>query len=142
MSLKRNELKKILKECLIEILNEQPEIKQSLKESVILNKPIINPKKIAQSMVFDEQDEHIENTALMENINQMALASSRGDKKHAELMKSIFADTAIHTLPKQQELGGQAINQGLGDLNDPGVELDSLFGGDEKRWATVAFFKK
>lgn len=144
--MKRSEFKKILKECLLEILTEEPEVKQVFKEAVSNKSTIkppaktnINSKQIAKQIAgFDEDDFVSENPKLMEHINIMAADASGGNKKQAMLMQSIFADTALNTLPMQQEgVNGQA------NMDSPGVELDSLFvDGDVSRWASVAFSKK
>lgn len=143
--MKRSEFKKILKECLLEILTEEPIIKQKLQESVTHNKKSsgnINAKQIARQIAgadeFDLQNESM----LMEQINSMALGASGGDKKQSELFKSIFADTALNTLPQQHEIvpGSGMTNA---DMNTPGVDIGELaFGGDVSRWANVAFAAK
>jgi hypothetical protein len=159
--MKRSEFKQLLKECLLEILTEEPVIQSKLNEAKnIVSKnqqrasnngnPIkeIKAKQILRSMVGadDDNNENVDsfdNPVMMEHINMIAAGAAGGNKKQAELMKSIFADTALNTLPNQKEIAkGVAVGSTMGDMNTEGVNLDSLFHeGDMTRWANVAFKK-
>ena len=142
--MKRSELKQLLKECLLEILTEEPSVKRKLQEAVV-NKPSsksnVNAKEIARQMAGADEFEAQNEAMLMEQINAMAIGAAGGNRKQAELMKSIFADTALNTLPAQKEIApGVAAGSAMGDMNNPGIDLGSLsMDGDMTRWASVAF---
>lgn len=134
--MKRSEFKKILKECLIEILTEEPAIKKKLQEHVVAPKPPLADKEkirqLAKSMTNAEQ---LQETMMLEKINNIALDMSGGNTKHAELMKEIFADTALNTIPQQHEVAP-------GVVDDEGVDLDSLGATNIDHWAQIAFSVK
>jgi hypothetical protein len=152
--MKRSELKQILKECLMEILTEEPAVKQVFVEAARNKKPVQskptqpakpnpNAKNVAKQIAGYDEDEETD-PMLMESINVMAAQASGGNKKQAQLMQAIFADTALNTLPMQKEVAnGVAAGQVMGDMNSAGVDLDELaLGGDMTRWANISFTKK
>ena len=143
--MKRSEFKQLLKECLLEILSEEPVIKQKLHEVAAHNRKSSgnpNAKQIARQMAGADEFEQQNEAMLMEQINSMAMGAAGGNRKQAELMKAIFADTALNTLPQQAEvIPGSGMTNA--DMNAPGVDIGELaLGGDMSRWANVAFSGK
>lgn len=142
--MKRSEFKKLLKECLLEILTEEPMIKQSLQEVAFNNAPRatnnVHARQLARQVTGADEFEQQNEVMLMEKISSMSHGISGGDRKQAELMKSIFADTALNTLPQQHEFAPGMTANGM---DAPGVDISDLAqGGDMSHWANLAFSGK
>lgn len=78
-------------------------------------------------------------------IEGLALGMAKGNPEHAATYAAIFADTAMHTVPKQAAYGDTQgasgfVSHGAGMTENVSTEsIQQLAGGDMSRWATVAF---
>jgi len=124
--LNRNQLKGIVKECLLEILSE----------GLLAETTTTRPKKQAR----------VRNTEPARNKNfDAAINESVQGLTDNPVMADIFADTARTTLQEQlgaetggpMATGGDAATRQMGD-SDP----DEVFGDVASRWASLAFAKK
>ena len=128
----RNQLKGIVKECLMEILAEGLLHEESSPRNTQLRtkKP---KRKIAENI--EPKTDKFE-TAVNDTV-----ASLTNDP----IMSNIFRDTAMTTL--QDQLGGETSPQAVGGNNlmneqAQGAELEDLFGEASDRWASLAFTEK
>jgi len=96
---------------------------------------------------FNPSPERLQNKGLQNLVDQTAFSMAKGDQKLAESYAAIFADTAIHTLPKM--MAQDPNRSGYGHLAAAGMQaheeqvapeqLQSLaVGGDITRWAALA----
>lgn len=155
MKLNRNQFKKILKECIQELITEGAfsTIKENLQE---------NPTRSAANDFvghINHQDDNVLDTSFS-SVGQMnpsqrlkelakltAVHTAKGDSKQATMMENIFMDTAMTTL--QQQLGTESSGGGgvyLGEQANSAVEqhdkmeLELLNGGRPNNyWAALAF---
>jgi len=156
-------LKETLKECIREILVEEPQIfENQLKMASNIQKTnpaaptrkVENPRQVAQDLVAksfaDENNSFgLENSMLAENINSIAASFGiGGDSSQQDLMKEIFTDTAVTTLQQQHEIGmtGGTIPMNLPATEEQAKEDEESLKklsvcGDMSRWAKVAFAK-
>lgn len=161
MKLTKSDLKAILKECLLELIQEgvldsKPILKKNnaadLKEEKSLFKNQIEARRLAQMIAGGDSDDiqgMMRSTSQVAPINEarvnnLALEMAKGDKSKANLYAAIFADTAANTLPQQI----------VNDVNSGGMpgmsmtesvssqEIDSMANGDAQRWAKIAFAGK
>ena len=149
--LTKNELKSIVKECLIEILaeglvgrpsatlNERRQLKSNLKDAM-------PAKETQQKSKFSYLDNIHINKKRESQINERLLHVQKQASKVTDdpLMASIFADTAATTLQQQSQsssTSGASISVS-GDQAAKIVEASdpiSLFGGQSEKWAALAF---
>jgi len=96
---------------------------------------------------YNPAPERLQNKGLQNLVDQTALSMAKGDQKLAESYAAIFADTAMHTLPKM--MAQDPNRAGYGQLAAAGMQaheeqvapeqLQSLaVGGDITRWAALA----
>jgi hypothetical protein len=137
MKIMRSEIKKIVKECLIEILNEglagtlQPT--QQLKATGLANTQTVFSEK---SRMSAQQAPRQQSPSLREAVRREA-----GGNK---MMESILADTASSTLPKmlQNERPNMSppANGGVAEQVVASASPEDLFGEDvASKWADLAF---
>jgi hypothetical protein len=136
MAITKQQLKSIVKECLVEILSEGigPETKQSIYESSIKGKKSIDNKNMQQQM--PRRGQNVKYTqALAETIKRESNGNS--------VMASILADTAKNTLPSMLNESKHAqppvpVNSFEGAVARHTPE--ELFGEDAaSKWAELAF---
>ena len=147
--LRREDLKKLLKECLLEILTEE-KLLIPLKENIATNNKILlndNPYTSQQSKI-NTLPTNNKNSALIESVQSVANAFGSKSGMFADLL----ADTAMTTLQAQRNGGGPGDRLGDGMILESFVEeeqkndtnaLQTLApDGDVKKWAKFAFAKK
>lgn len=146
IKIKKAQLKKIIKECILELSKEG-----SLNDIVIENK---NHSSSSQTMINERNHNNnnkqtTANTRLKEIANTTAQYVSMGNPKKSKIMAAIFEDTANTTLQQTLYNEGHGSNMFLGEqVNQEQIkveqeQLEALAGGNNvKRWATVAFGKK
>jgi len=128
--LKRDDLKQIVKECLVEILAEGLENSSSsqLSESRVLSSPTPRPRK---SRPKGSDDNPNFNKAVTKNVSALT---------DDPMMASLFEDTARGTYQDQlsnESAPGQA---SMTETAAPGADLTQVFGDDAaQNWAALAF---
>ena len=162
MKLNKAQFKKILKECIRELIDDGA-FNTVIKESVgpAAMRPNTRPaaNDFASSYGGEEYAAdapaafsavgHMSPNARLQEISRLTAAqASGGDPQQAKMMESIFADTAQTTL--QNMIGNEGGGHGMytGEPTDPQEEqqemavLDVLSGGKgAKHWAALAFGK-
>jgi len=159
MKLNRTQFKKILKECIRELITEGA-FDNVIKENV---QPVAATARVAPNDFvgqvtknsttaqppFSSVGHMTPNERLRELSRIAAMQTAQGDPKQAAMMESIFADTAMTTLQSQlgTEMGGGG-GVYLGEQASPEVEqidqaqLNALSGDRPKNhWAALAFGK-
>jgi hypothetical protein len=137
MKMTKSDLKAIVKECLVEILNEGLGGSMNIpKISGPFNQKINASQSVTSQMFADTAPPRSPAPALREAIKDV----SGGNK----IMESIFADTAAKTLPTmlQNDRPGVAssVGGGLAEQVVAQAEPDQLFGEDAAaKWASLAF---
>jgi len=117
-------LKNIVKECLVEILSEG--LNPSISTTAIVKK-----KKVARKQ---EEQRLIEHRKKFEYKIEDAISGITDDS----VMADILRDTAKNTLQEQIE-----DSSGLKSENqNPGVNLDGIFGNASDNWKKLAFDDK
>jgi hypothetical protein len=129
MRISRTELKKIVKECLVELLAEGlADSTQSLSESL---------KRPTPSVARVRTDRGVEksNPAIKSFLEEHAKSLAQNDP----VMESILKDTAQNTFETQLKAEGQGPTDAMGQVvanHSP----DELFGSDTvDMWANLAF---
>lgn len=144
MKLNRNDLKKILKECILELAQEG---KIFQANSQILSE-VANREIKFQDVVAPQANPvtTIENNKLAEAVAITSRMISKSDPKSLSLYSNIIADTARTTLQKQlaNETGGSPMaNESYLSEEDKMVDAESINVFQAKdRWAAIAFAKK
>ena len=125
MKVSRNQLKGIVKECLMEILAEG-----------LLHGEAVAPQKKAKKRPVRKESSLPKN-----NEFEMAIQKTVGSLTNDSIMSSILADTAKTTFQDQLQAeksprsAGAAMNESTADLGD-------AFGDSANRWASLAFPEK
>jgi hypothetical protein len=133
MKLTKSELKSIVKECLVEILNEG-------LGGGVSTQPLAHPKSSSIGSLSDS----IKRPSVPRPTSQMreAILREAGGNK---IMESILADTAASTLPKFLQSGDgkssvPAVGGGLAEQVVAQANPEDLFGDDvASKWADLAF---
>jgi hypothetical protein len=133
MKLKKSEFKKIVKECLMEILVEGfGEELPSLTEATKGHRRRRAAKKTGQNN--NTQQEKIQNAKqqkhIMERVNNIT---------SDPVMASIFAETAATTLQEQQERPGMVAQKGGDHATKLAAQLDPTELAGSSKWADLAF---
>jgi len=133
MKVSRNQLKGIVKECLMEILAEG-----------LLHESAVVPKK-AKLKSRKSTQKIVENVEPKEDKFIAAVNDTVAGLTNDPIMTNIFRDTAMTTL--QDQLGSETSPQaasGNSLMNEQaqGAELEDLFGEASDRWASLAFTEK
>lgn len=139
MKVSREQLKSIIRECLVEILAEG--LGSTLEEAVTPQPRRASPQK-RPHVQYKEQPSKIQSNSMMDAINKQ----SGGDN----VMKQILEDTARTTLPSM--LGAESKHELArlpSDISSlaqhaPTIDLDEdpigVFGAEtQDRWASLAF---
>ena len=134
MRLKRSEFKKIVKECLMEILvegfgDELPKLTEARKTKPRKTQP---RRKAKDSSVRQKpvQQENVQQQHIMESVNNIT---------SDPVMASIFAETAATTLQEQRERPGMVAQQGGDKAAMLAAQLDPTELAGSSKWADLAF---
>lgn len=170
MKLNRMQFKKILKECIKELIDEgafNKVVKENFQPGSFESysnpsRPVANdlvgnqiapaPDEPSPVQHFSSMGQGSPNDRLREVARMTALYSTNGDQKQAKVMESIFADTAMTTLQNQMgsemSAGGGANGMYVGEANSKENEqidqaqIQALNGGRPmNHWAALAFGK-
>ena len=138
MKASRSELKAIVKECLLEILNEG--LGGAAQINGKLNRPVSQPL-FSESSNRPQQPSKKSNTAShpTPQLREAIRAEAGGNK----VMEAILADTAASTLPKMLQNEGKAPVQVPGGIVEQVVasaDPEQIFGEEAaSKWANLAF---
>jgi hypothetical protein len=141
MKLSKTELKQVVKECLIEILNEglgggavlsraaKPVTQQSIYDNISMRSP-----------VFSETSKQAPRRSASPGLREAVKREAGGNK----LMEAILADTAASTLPnmlQNDRPGSQpTVGGGVAERVVASAEPDQIFGEEAaSKWASLAF---
>lgn len=143
MKLKRDEFKAMLKECILELVQEG-KIFQGVSSAP--TRPVAPTTKLNEVTELGELDGVTPNTRLNEAVRMTTQLISKGDPKKAALYQGIIADTAKTTLQKQlasQMTGGGTLMEGavLPEEREFDQAQLGMFAANE-RWAQLAFAGK
>ena len=138
--LTKSSLKKMMKECLLEILEERDlEIVQEGRRAPVA--PSARPAAGSEGPPVNKRVD-AQNQMLKENASILASSIGQSNPEQQDIFASIFEDTAMNTLQEQVEHGQTGIP---GKEVTPAViaeEVKQLEGltddGDIGRWARVA----
>jgi hypothetical protein len=128
MKLNKEQLKSVIKECLVEILSEGISFKENTKSR--------NLKNLSD---FKTQNQSKQNLQMLDTSIQETI---RRESKGNSVMADILADTAMRTLPAIQEAEGRKQPVPNGPIERLVSETDpkSLFGDETtSKWAALAF---
>lgn len=138
MKASRSELKSIIKECLLEILNEglgaNPQINNKIQ------RPLPQPL-FTESSRRNQQSNRRPTASSMPSpqLREAVRAEAGGNK----VMEAILADTAASTLPKMLQNEGKApmnVPGGLAEQVVASADPDQIFGEEvTSKWANLAF---
>jgi hypothetical protein len=142
MKLKRDEFKAMLKECILELVQEG-KIFQGTNLSAH-RKPVAEHAALDADIV--ESGTVTPNTRLNEAVKMTAAGMAKGDPKRASMFESIIADTARTTLQKQLSAEMTGGSGGLMGMGAPALPEERAFDqaqmgmfAAKDRWATLAF---
>ena len=124
----RNQLKSIVKECLLELLSEGLSSSEPVARKKVRRR---NPVSVTSQVPNDKFD-----TAVDQSVKGLT---------NDPLMSEIFADTARTTLQEQMgaENAGPMVSGGdTASRQMAGSEPEEIFGEAADRWASLAFAEK
>lgn len=130
MKLTKSDLKAVVKECLLEILQEGLGSALDGQQKM----PGLQPTVFSEKSRMSQVESMKKTPALREAIKREA-----GGNK---IMESIFADTAASTLPKMLHNEGrkQPVSTGTAEQIVSAVNPEDIFGSDvASKWADLAF---
>lgn len=155
MKLNRTQFKKILKECIRELITEgafDSVIKENMSAppARVAARDLVGSSGVeAPTLPYGSVGQLSPAQRLKDLAKVTAVHSAKGDTKQAAIMEQIFADTAMTTL--QQQLGTEMGGSGdvfVGHTSNPAVEqhdqmeIMALNGGQPvNHWAALAFGK-
>lgn len=141
MKLKRDEFKTMLKECILELVQEGKIFQSGGLQTA--PRSSVSANKLNEVTELGDADGITPNTRLNEAVRVTTALVTKGDPKKAALYQNIIADTARTTLQKQlanQMTGGGALMEGA--VLPEERELDQaqlgMFAANQ-RWAQLAF---
>jgi hypothetical protein len=133
----KTELKSIIKECLLEILTDG--LGDSLAEAK-------QQKVKAQKLI--EEKEHVKRMQL----RKKEVADSVSFMTDDPILRKVLSHTAQTTLKEQMandrvpsntknviQESNEDVDDAGGIPGDPGIDINSIFGGATKNWAVAAF---
>jgi len=127
--LSKSQLKAIVKECLVEILEEG--IGGERKPSPA--KALHRAKKSISQPHPESENRRLE-TAINETVKSMT---------SDDILASVLADTAKTTLQEQYRVDRPSPSSGGGSLERPGGQVDlDIFGDAVRNWEALAFTEK
>jgi hypothetical protein len=134
MKMTRNELKDLVKECLVEILAEGMGNTSKLKESFAFQEKKAH-KKPADLISYGQRNQLMDK----KRISEVIKSESKGDP----VLAAILADTASTTLPAMlMNEGHNHAPQPVGSIERivASAEPEDLFGNEAaSKWASLAF---
>jgi hypothetical protein len=141
MKLKRNEFKAMLKECILELVQEGKLFQDSTAKT--RSSGIAPTNKLNEATESSGIDGITPNTRLNEAVKLTTQLVSKGDPKKSAMYQNIIADTAKTTLQKQlanQMTGGGALMEGAVLPEERALDQAQLgmFAANQ-RWAQLAF---
>jgi len=129
MKLMKSELKQVIRECLLEILQEGiGQIPQPRTVKLQTESSFVRPSQ-----------EHDRNSVAKDMALRQAIKREAGGNK---MMEDIFSDTATNTLPSmlRGEKGAKIVPQGVAERIVEASEPADLFGEEvASKWASLAF---
>lgn len=133
--LTKNQLKSIVKECLVEILSEGLASSGDIMVEATTQKPTRTnraaPKKVKRNPALDE--------AKFNNAAEQRAAALTDDP----IMRSILADTAKSTLQEQAQADrGRGANSQETSVPGKNIEDIPIFAEGAQNWAALAFTDK
>ena len=143
MALSRNELKSVIKELLVEILNEGLGNAQSLAPSS--RAPIGEARRRLAPPNAKRAFDHRLDTPLGNRAPKVSATMQETIKRESggnPIMADIFKDTALTTLPTMQSHGDNGSAAGLGSVLQEQFNgnPEDVFGEEaSSRWANLAF---
>jgi hypothetical protein len=153
MKLKRDEFKTLLKECILELVQEGKLFQQQVNNNnhtQSMNSGIASLPESSGGNNSNGGSEYSSsvtpNTRLNEAVKITANILSKGDKRAASMFEALAADTAMNTLQKQlsHEMGMGGMDLGMPATPEEKyidqTQMD-LFEANQK-WAQIAFGRK
>lgn len=134
MKMTRSDMKALVKECLLEILNEGlgGAVGTTTRPTSAISRPLFTDS--AKRMSSPTQQQRTPTPHLRDAVRREA-----GGNK---IMESILADTAASSLPKmlQGESKSPPVSGGLAERVVAETELEEIFGDEStSKWASLAF---
>ena len=131
--MKKSEFKKIVKECLMEILvegfgDELPKLTEARKAA----RKAPTRQRVRKSAVKKQ-------AAQQDNAHQQRIMESVNNITTDPVMASIFAETAATTLQEQRERPGMIAQQGGDEASKLVSQLDPTELAGSSKWADLAF---
>jgi hypothetical protein len=140
MSNAKNVLKSLVKECLVELLQEGISLSSGERNSNKFQSQMLESRPKNENRQVQRNKNQILESKPSKNIE--SIISSIADN---DLMKSILADTASTTLVEQTKHDrANLTNNSLPQFDSqegPGVDLDSVFSDSKNNWSVMAFGK-
>lgn len=125
MKVSRNQLKSVVKECLMEIL----------AEGLLHGEAVIPQKKSKKNRVVNEAK------SVEPDPFDVAVERTVSNLTNDSVLSSILADTAKTTYQNQLTAEKSPRNS-LSRVNESTQDLDGMFGESADRWASLAFPEK
>jgi hypothetical protein len=143
MKISRNELKSLIKECLVEIFAETATISESRsqKQQPMHRKPLIEKSLAVPNRVHSSKFQHV-NTS-HSNMHNVVSSVASGNA----ILESILSDTAQNTLPAMLAAGDSMEPAGH-DVSGPTFkehfsgDPSDIFGESSMNWEKLAFSGK
>lgn len=144
----KNVLKSLVKECLVELLQEGIGSSGYLRES---KSKVSRPKEtnngsrnftssVTRSPIVEEKNKIKENNLVNKNIDNIITSIADND-----LMRSILSDTANTTLVEQLKHDranySSETHRDIPSAEGPGIDIDSIFSENKNNWNLMAFGK-
>ena len=132
----RNGLKKLVKECLLEILSEGIGSTPSAAPS--------NTRRAQKKRPAQKQQRLPRDTVRFDSAVQETVESITGDS----MMQQILAETARTTLQEQNKYEGNGVQSAnptpemLSGNGTAGIDLSGVFEGASENWSSLAFAEK
>jgi hypothetical protein len=122
----KSAFKKIVKECLVEILSEglMPELG---KKSV---------RKISESKVTRRREEEEVRLSHHRKKLDRRIEDTVSSITDDSVLRDILSDTAKTTLQEQMDNSGNSLKD---NSRSPGIDISQLFSGVEQNWEKLAF---
>ena len=141
--LTKNELKDIVKACLVEILEEGLIKSSSLVESK--NHVSTRPKVKSRNKINSAKRSYLDKIEYSAN-NSEQPKNIKTNLTENSIINQMLADTAKSTLHEQmaadRKKNFNAVGGDQASLKVANSKLDDLFGGATEKWSKLAFFDK
>ncbi len=151
MKMTKSQFKVLMKECLLELVNEgvfDKKIEQITEAKLRTSSPQRLSEQQQQEQPSGPPTDINKNQNIMSAIKTLSSGKAWDGKR--SLFEDILKDTAQTTLQKQlrEEYGGSGGGMAIGDMVSDAEkqqdqnQLKTMSGGDPARWARAAFAKK